>query len=311
MRRADLGRLAAAAGVPPRQLQRDETISHVLHALPDVLDEDVVFFGGTSLCRTYLPGHRYSEDIDLLVDRATAARDQLSGRLPTALRKQFPTATVDWEQDRDTWQGTLRSGSGPGIRIQLVRSDAVYRRYPTRREPVALYYDGLPESIAIRVPTPAGAAGMKLSAWCDRKAARDLCDLGALQARGMLSEEALSLAHGANHGVGPTGFGSDAMPSEVEWKAALDQQMRQPPNRELTFHNVRSHVAGLGNWPQANRWEKEADRYRANVELEELILDAQQVSSEGLVAATSERCSSMATVSGIPCRNPAATCPHH
>lgn len=41
----------------------------------DEVSDDVVFFGGTALCRTHLPDLRLSEDIDLI-----AVRDR-SGRL--------------------------------------------------------------------------------------------------------------------------------------------------------------------------------------------------------------------------------------
>lgn len=62
---------AARLGLPEAQVRRDILISHVLHALPQLIssDAEVVFFGGTALCRTRLDGFRLSEDIDLLTDR--------------------------------------------------------------------------------------------------------------------------------------------------------------------------------------------------------------------------------------------------
>lgn len=63
--------IAAAAltfGVPDTQVIRDHFISHILAAIGEWSEaDDLTFFGGTALCRTWLPDLRLSEDIDLLV----------------------------------------------------------------------------------------------------------------------------------------------------------------------------------------------------------------------------------------------------
>lgn len=58
--------VAEQFGVAHAQVQRDHLISHVLAALSAQVREQVVFFGGTALSRTYVPDGRLSEDIDLL-----------------------------------------------------------------------------------------------------------------------------------------------------------------------------------------------------------------------------------------------------
>lgn len=66
-------------GVAESQVRRDYIISHALGALAASVGDDVVFFGGTALTRTYLPDLRLAEDIDLIAkgDRsATAAAIQ-------------------------------------------------------------------------------------------------------------------------------------------------------------------------------------------------------------------------------------------
>lgn len=61
--------VASQFGVPESQVRRDHLISHALAALAgSSATSQVTFFGGTALCRTWLPGLRLSEDIDLLVD---------------------------------------------------------------------------------------------------------------------------------------------------------------------------------------------------------------------------------------------------
>lgn len=70
-------RVAAQFGVGIEQVRRDHLISHVLAALARSLPtDDVVFFGGTALSRTFLVDARLSEDVDLiaLAPRAEVAR---------------------------------------------------------------------------------------------------------------------------------------------------------------------------------------------------------------------------------------------
>lgn len=70
--RTEIEAIAGRFGAPDTQIIRDHLISHVLAAIADLPDRDrVTFFGGTALCRTWLPDLRLSEDIDLLVDSPT------------------------------------------------------------------------------------------------------------------------------------------------------------------------------------------------------------------------------------------------
>ncbi|MEO8519632.1 MAG: nucleotidyl transferase AbiEii/AbiGii toxin family protein, partial [Dermatophilaceae bacterium] len=67
--------VAAQFGVALEQVRRDYLISLVLVAVQAHTD-DVIFFGGTALARTFLTGGRLSEDIDLMAvtDRSATAR---------------------------------------------------------------------------------------------------------------------------------------------------------------------------------------------------------------------------------------------
>jgi predicted nucleotidyltransferase component of viral defense system len=65
-------------GVSEEQVRRDHAISVVLAALSDSLREDLLFFGGTALSRTYLEAERLSEDIDLI---ALGKRTDVASRL--------------------------------------------------------------------------------------------------------------------------------------------------------------------------------------------------------------------------------------
>lgn len=232
--------------VPEAQVRRDHLISHVLYHLPGLIP-DTTFFGGTALCRTHLLDWRLSEDLDLLVEETSRAADRLSEDLPEALRREFPGLTVDWGREGETQVGAV-SADDVSIRIQLVRFDDSYRRYPVESTRVALRYGDLPEAAEIVCPSATGAAAMKVNAWSDRKAPRDLCDLyGLVQAR-FLSGEALEIAAQVSRPVQRYDFEDDQLPTQEQWVAALGHQMREPPPRELALASVRQALARLAGW---------------------------------------------------------------
>jgi predicted nucleotidyltransferase component of viral defense system len=73
-------------GVVIEQVRRDHLISHILAALSTFFCEQVIFFGGTALARTYLPTGRLSEDIDLI---ATGARRETAAAIEQTLARSL------------------------------------------------------------------------------------------------------------------------------------------------------------------------------------------------------------------------------
>ena len=86
---------------------------------------------------------------------------------------------------------------------------------------------------------------MKLAAWADRAAARDLCDLYGLEKIGALSAEAMRIVADAARPVGPLDFADRRRPSDEAWQAELAHQMAQPPEVSLAFTTVRDAVVAL------------------------------------------------------------------
>lgn len=243
-------------GVPAGQVQRDHLLSHVLNALPHVLSE-ATFMGGTALCRTHLIDWRLSEDIDLLVESDGQAAAALSDQLPRLLRREFPGLEVAWMHQGLTQVGNL-SVDGVTIRVQLVRSDDSYRRYPTELTSVALRYTDLPSHVTMPVPTLVGFAAMKLNAWADRATPRDLCDLFGLLQVGAVDQRAVDIAQQASSALQPVAFRDELRPNSDEWLTALGAQMKMPPDLELAFHQVRVQVADLCGWDQP-AWGRKLD----------------------------------------------------
>lgn len=226
--------------VPEQQIRRDHLLSHALRALA-ALDLDVVFFGGTALCRTHLLDWRLSEDIDLLTEEVQETARTLESVLPRHLRREYPGSTLALERDAAGRTGVLRAGD-TAIHVQIVASDARYPRYPTSITPVSLRYEDLPRAVDLTTPTLVGAAAMKLSAWADRGAPRDLCDLYGLAMRGLLDHEAVQVA--ADVGTPPAAwmYADTRAPSPADWHAALSHQMADVPAASTALSVVRDAV---------------------------------------------------------------------
>lgn len=71
----DVANVMARFGVAEQQVRRDHAISHILAILSRDHRDELIFFGGTALSRTYLVDERLSEDIDLI---AVGRRDDLA-----------------------------------------------------------------------------------------------------------------------------------------------------------------------------------------------------------------------------------------
>ncbi|ODU06704.1 MAG: hypothetical protein ABS81_04300 [Pseudonocardia sp. SCN 72-86] len=220
--------VAAKFGVAEGQVLRDHLISHILAAISQELADDVVFFGGTALARSLLTEGRLSEDIDLIAaaNRSKVA-EHLTELLPRALRREFPGLAWDPPPTatRETAPAVLHSPEGALVRIQLLSATG-YPRWPTEQVDLYQRYSDAPRA-RLSVPTAAGFAAAKASAWRDRRASRDLWDLWALAKRGHLDEAAARLYAR----LGPTNQEPDPddyldAPEQRRWERDLGGQVR-------------------------------------------------------------------------------------
>lgn len=225
------------------QIRRDHLLSHVLASLPDLLD-GVTFIGGTALCRTHLADWRLSEDVDLLVEHPSRCSEILDKGLGPALRREHPGLSLVWERDRHLHVGEVRSANSV-MRVQLVPFDDSYGRYPVAVQQVQLRYEDLPSTVELACPDPIGAGAMKLNAWVDRAAPRDLVDLYGLVVRDLLDRDSLDVAAAAAQPVQLHSFSVERLPTAESWSAALDRQMPTPPGPEEALGAVRERVARL------------------------------------------------------------------
>ena len=124
--------VALSFGVALEQVRRDHLVSLILASLQPAADE-LVFFGGTALARSYLPAGRLSEDIDLI---STSDRRYMSDRvthlIARGLRSRY--GSITWSRAlmdvREVEPVILTTGSGISVRIQLLTADG-YSAWPT------------------------------------------------------------------------------------------------------------------------------------------------------------------------------------
>lgn len=222
----ELQHVAETFGVDESQVLRDHLISHLLAAITADAADDVMFFGGTALARSLIPDGRLSEDIDLI---ATGSRRQLAERLstvlPLALRREFPGLT--WQPPltgtTESAPAVIRTTDGLSVRIQLL-GETGYPQWPTTTVDLVQRYSDAPPA-RLTVPTPAGFAAAKATAWRDRRASRDLWDLWALARRGHLDHQAANLyarLGPTNHRPDPRDYTNP--PDQSRWERDLGAQ---------------------------------------------------------------------------------------
>lgn len=217
---------AAQFGVSLDQVERDHLISHLLAVIGNEFGDRIQFIGGTALARTYLPGGRLSEDIDLIAlsDRKTLAAE-LDDTLPRAVQRTH--GRLEWAPAlsavRDVAPARIRTTSGTAVKIQLLsRLGRII--WPDARQPLVQRYSDAP-AVDMMVPTLPAFAASKTATWHDRAAPRDLWDLWALNGIGAIDAEAGALYRQ----FGPTTHLPaddlfDRPPEEHRWQAQLAGQ---------------------------------------------------------------------------------------
>ena len=238
---AEVAEIAGLKGVPESQIWRDWVVSHLLQALGEIQQEtNVVFYGGTALCRTWCHDLRYSEDIDLLIVDFPDAADLIQQRLKRLVRREFPDLSWGPPLRANRMITTNALTENRTVKVQFVEPRPREDRIPTTVAPVTLRYSDLPATVDLNVPTAEGFAAMKLMAWHQRQAPRDLFDLAALAEIGAITAVALDLTE---H-VSGTRIGSRVLDQKLpprvlsEWNTQLAHQLEQPKSAEACLRQV-------------------------------------------------------------------------
>lgn len=230
-------------GVTSDRIMRDHFISHVLAALPSATK----FYGGTALCRTYLEGTRLSEDVDLLSTDPGSCLEQLEGLLPKALRREFPDST--WTARGSVDDGVAATLAPPGIvaiKVYVGWLRPAVDPWVFADTDVRLRYSDLADATPLTCPTLVTFAAMKLSAWFDRHAPRDLFDLAGLASTGVLADAEVAQLFRAKTGVGipHSEFVRISKATSRAWETELAGQVGVLPSAEECLATVRDALGG-------------------------------------------------------------------
>jgi len=226
---AEMQQVAETFGVAMEQVRRDHLISHVLGAISHDLPDRVIFFGGTTLSRTYLPHGRLSEDIDLI---AVGKRREVAVMLEDAIGARLARTHggVTWEPapsaTRDPEPALLRTDDGLNVRVQLL-DGAGYAAWPTEAVDLHQRYSDAPPA-RLTAYTAAAFVAAKTCAWLERAASRDLYDLYLLARAGFITSEAgeLFMRHGFLGATLPSSENLGQAPSGEAWRVQLGGQTR-------------------------------------------------------------------------------------
>jgi predicted nucleotidyltransferase component of viral defense system len=239
---------AARTGTTEAQIRKDHLVSHLLRGLEG--REGIVLYGGTALNRTHVQGRRLSEDIDLYRTHGSPADpDDLTAWLGSATRREFPDLRIEPTGVRGDVLDFAARADDLSVKIQIVGQRYERSKLPVSASPVELRYSDLPPSVEIVVPTLGSFTAMKLAAYEDRFAPRDLFDLGSLDVVGAIDAEALGLLRRLR-GTGPTRWAYEAArcPSREEWMVQLAHQTADPGDPAATLNRVRSSLDAVAGW---------------------------------------------------------------
>lgn len=242
---------AELLGVPEFQIVRDHVVSHVLDALKSFPGAEVIFFGGTALCRTWCPGLRLSEDIDLITANYPFSSQEILRHVQSTKRSEFPDLQWSPFDNHNDTQTTVITTSSSQIKMQFVKPRPAESVIPIESAPVQLKYSDLPQSVDLEVPTAEGFAAMKLMAWHQRQACRDLYDLAALADIGALTDHAVNLTHEVTHSrIGFSALNHTLIPRVLDsWDTQLSHQMNKPRSAEACLQTVLEALRKIDHVP--------------------------------------------------------------
>jgi len=227
-------------GVSSEQMHKDHTISHVLEAIVEV-GFSCWFYGGTALNRSYLSQHRLSEDIDLMVEDIDVDIGSSLGR-----RLLRGLGDTQWnEASRGSWMRTYNVVSiDAAIKVQLVRVDRADRLWGWAERPIELRYGCLPENLPMLIPEVEGFVAMKLSAYTERWAPRDLLDLAGMAELGFITPAALARYRKVTgRGAVALDFAAVRKPTRDQWQTELGHQLADPGDPQVAVELVRLALA--------------------------------------------------------------------
>jgi uncharacterized protein len=258
--RAEIQRLARQGRVDERTQERDYVLTWLLAGMAGQ-PFDLVFKGGTCLRRCYIPGYRYSEDLDFTLPPDSppiAAVDAASTWCAWIAEQAGIRAEAEQDESlagRRAWvsfTGPLGATRGRAIKVDVATDEVVVGHVEQR--PLLSEYSDL-DSGAYAVPSYSLAEiwAEKTRSVMQRAEPRDLYDLAALaELSGDVPRAAIGLfeAKVRAKGLNPEDLGARLDARELtlrrRWGERLHDQVADVPPFEATWRAVRRALRQAG-----------------------------------------------------------------
>lgn len=258
--RSEIQRLARAGGVDERTQERDYVLTWLLAGMA-VQDFGLVLKGGTCLRRCYIPGYRYSEDLDFTLDPGATPIDAVDAVSAwcrfigeEAGIRADPTAddTIARRRAWVSFSGPLAARRNRAIKVDLADTEEIIG--PIVRRPLLSEYSDLPDG---RYEVPAYSLAEiwaeKTRSLMQRAEPRDAYDLAALAVQdGDVPGEARWIferkARAKGLDPGDLGRRLDARGKTLErmWADRLRDQVVDVPEFDSTWRAVRRVLRQAG-----------------------------------------------------------------
>lgn len=188
---------------------------------------------------------RLSEDLDVYLIEGKA--DDVADRLLEGVRLEYPGASVISRVRQYDVATYILEVDGLRIQIQVISNRPEWRKLPAESTPVRLKYSDLADSVALTVPTVEAFGAMKLSAYIDRAAPRDLFDLKELAVRGLVGHESIALTRQLlGRPLARQEF--ESSPTDDQWNLELSHQVASEGRPNEALDAVSRVLAELCGW---------------------------------------------------------------
>ena len=118
----EINKVAAASRVNDRQIEKDYVLSWVLFAISknEILNNALVFKGGTVLKKAYFEDYRFSEDLDFTLIDESVTNEQIKTEFNNLFDFIKEEANIDMLIDEKKW--TIHETGSPQFYIEYVAS---------------------------------------------------------------------------------------------------------------------------------------------------------------------------------------------
>ena len=264
----EIDKIAIIKGVRAKQIEKDYVISWVLWGIAqnELLNNNLVFKGGTCLKKMYFEDYRYSEDMDFTLRDDNVPDEDILGNFKTIFEKIYEGSRIKVELIDDSIDNHKASGSlkfkmsysaargSDEIKVDVTRGEII--EFDVGHRIVLNNYSDLEEEDETRIHCYSLEEILieKITALMGRTIPRDLYDFDYLT-----EEEGLELQgvyiefmrKAENKGHNPKEFINEVMPKmktfDRDWNTSLEKQMAKGelPDFKNTWRKSSGHFKEL------------------------------------------------------------------